>query len=223
MAAGEAHRIAGVLLLGGPLLGLPAHAQMTCDPCKVGVVFDGPWELNALLRESFEEGDRGAGRSAAHGRLSSRRAARRRLDARWSADGGRSTPGGARGGHRCFFLTELCRPPTTMSPAPSDSRRQLSRGRPARDRLAAGPPQINWVSRARSPSCACSTDFPDRRPWRSTERSCGSPPCNCEPTARRSTVRRAGLDTVRAPASVRFRCRRRRTAGAVPGRRGAAA
>ncbi len=41
MAAGEAHRIAGVLLLAAPLLGLPAHAQMTCDPCKVVVVFDG--------------------------------------------------------------------------------------------------------------------------------------------------------------------------------------
>ena len=55
MAVGEAHQSQGVLLLAAPLLGLPAHAQMTCDPCKVGVVFDGPWALNALLRESFEK------------------------------------------------------------------------------------------------------------------------------------------------------------------------
>ena len=32
-----------------------ARAQMTCDPCAVGVVFDGPWERNDELRAGFEE------------------------------------------------------------------------------------------------------------------------------------------------------------------------
>ena len=44
--------------------------------------------------------------------------------------------------------------------------------------LRRGPPTIGWASRTRSPSCVCSADFPNRRPWRSTARSCGSPPCN---------------------------------------------
>ena len=33
----------------------PARAQMSCDPCAVGVVFDGPWERNDELRAGFEE------------------------------------------------------------------------------------------------------------------------------------------------------------------------
>ncbi len=32
-----------------------ARAQMTCDPCAVGVVFDGPWARNDELRAGFEE------------------------------------------------------------------------------------------------------------------------------------------------------------------------
>ena len=31
------------------------YAQMRCDPCAVGVVFDGPWERNEELRAGFEE------------------------------------------------------------------------------------------------------------------------------------------------------------------------
>ena len=33
----------------------PALAQMSCDPCAVGVVFDGPWEGNDELRTGLEE------------------------------------------------------------------------------------------------------------------------------------------------------------------------
>ena len=32
-----------------------AQAQMSCDPCSVGVVFDGPWERNDEMRIGFEE------------------------------------------------------------------------------------------------------------------------------------------------------------------------
>lgn len=42
---------AAVLLAGADA----ARAQMTCDPCAVGVVFDGPWERNDELRAGFEE------------------------------------------------------------------------------------------------------------------------------------------------------------------------
>ena len=32
----------------------PARAQSPCDPCVIGVVFDGPWDRNAALRANFE-------------------------------------------------------------------------------------------------------------------------------------------------------------------------
>ena len=44
--------LAFVLLAGAAI---PARAQMRCDPCAVGVVFDGPWERNEELRTGFEE------------------------------------------------------------------------------------------------------------------------------------------------------------------------
>lgn len=44
--------LAAVLLAGGAD---PARAQMDCEPCAVGVVFDGPWERNEELRTGFEE------------------------------------------------------------------------------------------------------------------------------------------------------------------------
>ena len=44
--------LAAVLLAGGAD---PARAQMNCEPCAVGVVFDGPWERNEELRTGFEE------------------------------------------------------------------------------------------------------------------------------------------------------------------------
>ncbi len=31
-----------------------ASAQLACDPCTVGLVFDGPWERNAEVRGIFE-------------------------------------------------------------------------------------------------------------------------------------------------------------------------
>ena len=34
----------------------PARAQMTCDPCVVGVALDGPWERNDEVRLGFEHG-----------------------------------------------------------------------------------------------------------------------------------------------------------------------
>ena len=57
MAGGSRRRVAGVLLAAVLLVGAagPARAQMTCDPCAVGVVFDGPWDLNAELRAGFEQ------------------------------------------------------------------------------------------------------------------------------------------------------------------------
>lgn len=57
MAGPSARRVAGVVLLAAWLAGGhgPAHAQMTCDPCAVGVVFDGPWGLNPSLRAGFEQ------------------------------------------------------------------------------------------------------------------------------------------------------------------------
>ena len=57
MAGGNRRRVAGVLLAGVLLVGAagPAQAQMSCDPCAVGVVFDGPWERNEELRVGFEE------------------------------------------------------------------------------------------------------------------------------------------------------------------------
>ena len=42
-----------LVLLAGAVS--PARAQMSCDPCAVGVVFDGPWERNDELRDGFEE------------------------------------------------------------------------------------------------------------------------------------------------------------------------
>ncbi len=33
----------------------PAYAQRGCDPCAIGVVFDGPWERNDELRAGFED------------------------------------------------------------------------------------------------------------------------------------------------------------------------
>ena len=42
-----------VALLAGAVSS--AHAQVSCDPCAVGVVFDGPWERNEELRIGFEE------------------------------------------------------------------------------------------------------------------------------------------------------------------------
>ena len=55
--------LVGILVVGGVLGGTSpataqvqrAHTPMACDPCEVGVVFDGPWDLNALLREGFEQ------------------------------------------------------------------------------------------------------------------------------------------------------------------------
>ncbi len=49
--------VAAVLLAAVLLAGAvdPARAQMSCDPCAVGVVFDGPWERNDELRTGFEE------------------------------------------------------------------------------------------------------------------------------------------------------------------------
>ena len=44
--------LALVLLAGAAI---PARAQMTCDPCAVGVVFDGPWARNDELRAGFEQ------------------------------------------------------------------------------------------------------------------------------------------------------------------------
>ena len=57
MAGDERRRVAAVLLAGVLLVGAagPAQAQMSCDPCAVGVVFDGPWERNEELRVGFEE------------------------------------------------------------------------------------------------------------------------------------------------------------------------
>ena len=50
-------RLAGVLLIAVLPVGTagPARAQMGCDPCAVGVVFDGPWEGNEAARAGFEE------------------------------------------------------------------------------------------------------------------------------------------------------------------------
>ena len=36
------------------LMAAPGAAQMICDPCRVGVVFDGPWERNDEVREIVE-------------------------------------------------------------------------------------------------------------------------------------------------------------------------
>ncbi len=62
MAGGSWRRIvlsplACVLLALVSLAGAadPARAQMTCDPCTVGVVFDGHWERNDELRAGFEQ------------------------------------------------------------------------------------------------------------------------------------------------------------------------
>ena len=41
-----------------------------------------------------------------------------------------------------------------------------------------GAATISWGSRTRSPSCACSADFPVRHHWRLTGKSCGSPLCS---------------------------------------------
>ena len=49
-------RVAAELLAAALLTVLagPARAQMPCDPCAAGVVYDGPWERNAELRSAFE-------------------------------------------------------------------------------------------------------------------------------------------------------------------------
>ncbi len=49
--AGAAIGIAGVLLFGAAGR---ADAQMTCDPCVVGTVADGPWEGTAAMRSRIE-------------------------------------------------------------------------------------------------------------------------------------------------------------------------
>ncbi|MCY4120189.1 MAG: hypothetical protein OXG72_04635, partial [Acidobacteria bacterium] len=63
MMAGDSRRRTALVPLTCVLLTLvllagavsPARAQMSCDPCAVGVVFDGPWERNDELRDGFEE------------------------------------------------------------------------------------------------------------------------------------------------------------------------
>ena len=57
IAGRNPRRVVGAVLLAACLAAGhgPAHAQMTCDPCAVGVVFDGPWELNSSLRAGFEQ------------------------------------------------------------------------------------------------------------------------------------------------------------------------
>ena len=45
----------GVLLFAALLFGGAAQAQMRCDPCVIGSVFDGPWEINAAQRAAFEQ------------------------------------------------------------------------------------------------------------------------------------------------------------------------
>ena len=49
---GVAGLLSAVLLAAGADV---ARAQVTCDPCAVGVVFDGPWERNDELRAGLEE------------------------------------------------------------------------------------------------------------------------------------------------------------------------
>ncbi len=57
MAVGNRRRVAGGLLATVLLAGAAgsAEAQMTCDPCAVGVVFDGPFDGDAELRAGFEQ------------------------------------------------------------------------------------------------------------------------------------------------------------------------
>ena len=57
MVRGNSRGVAGVLLtviLSAAAAG-SAQAQMSCDPCVVGVAFDGPWERNEEMRIGFEE------------------------------------------------------------------------------------------------------------------------------------------------------------------------
>ena len=57
MFRGHPRRVAGVLLavtLSAAAAG-SAQAQTSCDPCGIGVVFDGPWERNEEMRIGFEE------------------------------------------------------------------------------------------------------------------------------------------------------------------------
>ena len=61
---------------------IPARGQMSCDPCAVGVVFDGPWERNEELRTAFEQEIPALAAPRFTRRVSRRRAARGRLDAR---------------------------------------------------------------------------------------------------------------------------------------------
>ena len=91
-----------------------------------------------------------------------------------------------------FSRTEPCRSPTPTSPAPAWSAMPPSSGPTAARSPCGGVPTTGWVSRTRSPSCVCSADSPNRRPWRSTGRSQGSRPCSWAPTPRRSTPTPAG-------------------------------
>ena len=106
----------------------------------------------------------------------------------------------------------------------------LSRGRPTRDRPAEGPPQsVGLRVPGRLRACArqiSPTGAPgDRRRDPAVRRPATGSRRRDDPRLRRPAV--DGLRTSaahrRVPASGRFRCRRRRTAGAVPRGRGVAA
>ena len=118
-----------------------------------------------------------------------------------------------------FPRTEPCRSPTPTSPAPAWS----AMAPPSRPTAAR--------SRTRSPSCECSGRFPQQTPLeidgeilRFAALQLGADAKTIHAYARR---RAEGLGASaahrRVPASARFRCRRRRTAGAVPRGRGVAA
>ena len=51
---GASHLLAAAVLAAGAGGAAPALAQLECDPCGIGVVFDGPWEGNEALRTRVE-------------------------------------------------------------------------------------------------------------------------------------------------------------------------
>ena len=129
-----------------------------------------------------------------------------------------------------WFLTESCRSPTPTSLAPLDSRCHLSRGRPIRDRPATGPPQsVGLRVPGRLRACArevSPTGAPgDRRGDPEVRGPAAGRRRRDDPRLRPPAADGLGASAAhrRVPASARFRCRRRRTAGAVPRGRGVAA
>jgi outer membrane protein TolC/ABC-type uncharacterized transport system substrate-binding protein len=55
MPLGRVFRVAGGAAVLALAVVLPASAQLTCDPCTIGVALDGPWDRNDIISGTIEQ------------------------------------------------------------------------------------------------------------------------------------------------------------------------